>query len=173
MNYLTSDSIQVFPISTPRVAFPGNRVLLESNLINFIKGYTDKEGFVISTSYSPSNPFEFILHGYYCNLLPQEDGTPPFTDSQVYACIIVEKSGTCSLVGQDQIDDNNKYVYKGVQFVSDLTKVEGYTPTSQDLYSLLILQKEGDSYIVPPSSFIKFDNRSVNINTTVINGGTV
>lgn len=167
---LISNSIQIFPISTPRIAFPGDRVLLESNLINFIKGYTDREGFVISTSYSPSSVFEFILHGYYCKLLPQD--TSPFTDSQVYACIIVEKSGTSSLVGQDQID-GGKYVYKGVQFVSDLDDVEGYNSASQDLYSLLILQKEGDSYIVPADSFIKFDNRSVNISTAVINGGTV
>lgn len=171
MNYLTSKSIQIFPISTPRTAFPGDRVLLESNLINFIKGYTDREGFVISTSYSPSKIFEFILHGYYCKLLPQD--TPLFPDppvSQVYACILVQKSGTSSLVGQDEIVGSD-YVYKGVQFVSDLSEVKGYTPTSQDLYSLLILQKEGDSYIVPPASLIKFESRSVNIR--VINGGTV
>lgn len=172
MNYLTSESIQVFPISTPRIQFPSDRILLESNLINFIKGYTDREGFVISTSYSPSQIFEFILHGYYCKILPQSDMTSPFTTSKVYACIIVEKSGTSSLVGQDQID-GTKYVYKGVQFVSDLRDIIDYDEDTQDLYSLLILEKVGAVYIIPSDSFIKFDNRSVNISTAVIDGGAI
>ena len=61
-----SNDITVFPLSFDRESDPSARLLSETNLRKLVKGYFNTDSFIISNSLS--DPFEFVLKGYYFSI---------------------------------------------------------------------------------------------------------
>lgn len=173
-----TSNLHIFPISIKRNSNPGARVLSEVNLTSIVRGLTDKDAFVISSSFESDKDFEFIIHGYYCRI---ESSVIPscfriFPNGPIYAVILIKGSSkdypildaseTVTGTGSSAVS-----TFTGVQFVSSPEEVkndEGYQP-----YLLHILTKEGeDIFTIPFTSRTRFELTSIDLNELeAIDGG--
>lgn len=157
MSNVSSGNIEVFP-TTKRTS---SRLWTEKHTVSIINKLIDNEdGFVISNDLSSG--ISFNVYGYYFNInsagLVQIQNLISSGTGDVYAKIIIEND---ELKGQDE-----GTVYKGVEFVTSL-------PSGEGVHSLKILSKTNNGWIIPNSSKIKFNTKSLNIDLSVIDGGVI
>lgn len=167
MAYIASSQITVFP-TTRRPDYRNNRLFSEANSVNLVNQLLDVHKFVISDSYNSSseNPFEFNIQGYYfrvdtcAHLASIVSGLS--SPNEVWATITLVTSGDYTeLSGQDDGGE-----YQGVVFSNADSSVTG-------TYSLKILEKVGDNYVIPADSKAKFYFSSMRGALTKVDGGTL
>lgn len=185
--YINAPLIDVFPISKVREHFPTARALSEVNLVKWHRNICDKDSFVISKSFSSTEPFEFMIHGYYVKLFDSnkvdENGTDitytldlsGFEDGPIYAHIILDVTNNNYpiLFSSETVDpnDTDKIIFTGVYFSSREELDESVIPEellNTETYSLHILNKSGSAFQVPLDSLVKFSSTSLE---GVIDGG--
>lgn len=165
MAYLDSTNIKVFPaVRRSGTADPFSRLMSESTITSIINRLVDYEGFVITRSSEDnksitSGVFEFNVFGYYVKIADVASLLSNFSSANnndvIYAYVEIDTFNTApgqtynlsyeQLVGQD---DNN--LYKGVTFQIG-------EPSSDDIHYLPILKKEGAIWVVPETSYLKFN----------------
>lgn len=167
MAYIASEQITVFP-TTRRPDYRNNRLFSEANSVNLVNQLLDVKQFVISDEFngSSSSPFEFNIQGYYfkidtCAHL-QAIVTSLSSPTDVWANITLTSSEDFrELSGQD---DNGEY--QGVVFSSS-------SDTGTNKYSLKILTKENNAYVIPETSKVKFSMGRLYGDLKEIDGGTL
>jgi hypothetical protein len=185
--YINAPLIDVFPISKAREHFPTARALSEVNLVKWHRNICDKDSFVISKTFSTTEPFEFMIHGYYVKLFDSNKVTEKgsditynldlsgFADGPIYAHIVLDLTNSTYpiLFSSETVDPNNpeKIVFTGVYFSSNEELDANVIPEellNTETYSLHILNKSGSTYQVPLDSLVKFVSTSLE---GVIDGG--
>lgn len=185
--YINAPLIDVFPISKAREHFPTARALSEVNLVKWHRNICDKDSFVISKEFHSTEPFEFMIHGYYVRLLDSnvvnKNGNnitysldlSGFADGPIYAHIVVDTTNVNYpvLFSSETIDPNNTdmMIFTGVYFSSTPELDASVIPEellNTETYHLHILNKVGSTYQVPLDSLVKFESTSLE---GVIDGG--
>lgn len=158
MAVLNSDKIEIFPTSIARPNFPYARVLTEDHILDMIRSAAPADSYVITETYSDSEPFEFIINGYYVKLNASISNKHSFGGNNVYAHIFLDTSSPShpQLYGTDDGDS-----FTGVQF-TDTASIEA--PTGLEDYervTLHILKKVGSTFVVPRTSLKCFDGGEI------------
>lgn len=178
MSNVLSTDILVFP-STKRGNYQLTaRLMTEQYMVNIINELVETDAFVITKNTSEGNigvdnKFEFNIHGYYFNVASVSDilNGSSATES-IYANIVVDSvDNYIELVGQDTGGASS--VYMGVTFTDDAPDDTALSGASQTRYSLKILEKDGTSWKVPESSFVKFSSDSILGAISSVDGGQV
>ena len=165
--YINSNQIKVFPSAKRNHSNdPFSRLMSESTLVSIVNRLVDTDGFVITESYSDSDPFEFNVFGYYFNVTSGSAITSSFSSNDViYAVIQISGAtgpGQNPLTFQELTGVDNPFnpsdartaVYEGVDFVSALPSGIDNDPSK---HYLMILQKVNNVWSIPQSSQIKFN----------------
>ena len=177
MSYLTSNAINLYPAAlrggtdiSGQVFDPESRLGTEFNLTNPVNRVTIDGSFVISYS---GNILEFSIHGYYFRVKSVSNLISGFTSSSnIYANIRIKELAQDnyklrSLVCYEDGSSTNLDVttggiseFKGVSFS---TSEEG---DNINTFSLEVLRKVNNSWVVPDTSLLKFDTKSIMIDNT-------
>ena len=162
MSNVLSANINVFP-STKRGNYQRSaRLISESNLVGIVNKLLDSDKFVITQNVSGiaplTSPFEINIHGYYfiidtCNLIITSV-SPSSSNTSIWANIITGVTdGYTELVGQDSGGDNS--TYGGISFSLDGAETSALS-AGQTRYSLKILEKSGNDWVIPQDSSVKY-----------------
>lgn len=163
VNYVSSEEITVFP-STRRSGYPMSRVMSEANVVGIVNKFLDTDGFVITDFFSTDDgsTLDFNINGYYFSVDTSSSSsfnTIISSLSNVYAHITLEtipSTDYIELIGQDDND-----VFNGLGIDDSST---GGT------YTLKLLEKVGNNFVIPDESKFKFRDESVNF---IVDGGEV
>lgn len=167
MGYIASEQITVFP-STRRSGYPMSRMMSEANLVGIVNKFLDTKGFVITDSFSTdeNSTLDFNINGYYFSIDTSSSSSfnTIISDmSNVYAHISLEtipQTDYIELVGQDDND-----LFSGLTI--DDSEVGG-------THTLKLLEKtDGGSFVIPEESKFKFTNKSIDVETLIVDGGEV
>ena len=172
MSYLVSNEINLYPTAlrggtdiSGQVFDPESRLGTEFNLTNPVNRITIDGSFVISYS---GNILEFSVHGYYFRVKSVSSLISGFTsDTKIFANIRIKelaqdnyklKSLVCYEDGSStnlDVDNGGTSEFKGVSF----------TNTAQgdniNTFSLEVLRKVNGSWVVPETSLLKIDTKSI------------
>ena len=195
MAYIASNDIKMFPSSNRN---PENdatsRLTTEYNLVNIVNRLitdnidgTKPAGFVITETADSNSPFEFSIHGYYFYIPQLSSLTDSFTsETNIWGSIKMssdtsnaglfeyitkfdpnEASGAYTLDGTNRVselDGTNEFL--GVKFTDD-------KQTDPGVYSVHLLTKSGNNWVIPEDSKIRFRLKSPmnNIVTLKIDDG--
>ena len=167
MSNIASGNIVVFPATKRSEDYiRDSRLMSEQNLVGIINHLVDRDAFCITSNPTSGSPFEFNIHGYYFRV-DDLDYVTSGMNSSVYAYIDLANTNNGNfkeISGQDE-EESGTYYYTGVTFSET-------APTEQtDRFSLQILKKVSDSWVVPSESLIKFNNSAVDF--TEIDGGVI
>lgn len=172
MSYLISNEINLYPTAlrggtdiTGQVYDPESRLGTEFNLTNAVNRITIDGSFVISHS---GNILEFSIHGYYFRIKSVSSLISNFTsDNKIYANIRIKelaqdnyklKSLVCYEDGSStnlDVDDGGTSEFKGINFTNS---AQG---DNINTFSLEILRKVDGSWVVPDTSILKIDTKSI------------
>lgn len=184
MAYIASEQITVFP-TTRRDDHKSNRLFSEASAVNLVNQLLDIKQFVISDEFngSSSESFEFNIQGYYfridtCAHL-QAIVTSLGSPNEVWANITLtsgqEQDNNGSGDSGNPIEDfreldgqDDSGEYQGVVF-SNLDE----SGTGSNKYSLKILAKENNAYVIPETSKVKFSMSRLFGDLKEIDGGTL
>ena len=161
MGYLSSEKVDVFPcvgrtVDTKRSA----RLVSERMLTSLVNNLLDKNSFVISfDSTNGNNIVQFNLYGYFFKVTLGSNadivGLVGGDSTKVYASItLVNTEAFVQIKGQDSGPVGNEQ-YTGLV-------ISGTEPTSssleegEELHSILLLEKTGDTWDVPQDSYVKY-----------------
>lgn len=150
MSYTSSNNIKVFPAVRRTSSYdPFSRLMSESTITSIINRLIDKTGFVISDSVSLDAEFEFSINGYYIKVLNLGDvvSAVPQDATDIYASISLDETSANSMVFTQLVGIDVDGVYNGVDFS---------TSEPNSTFSLKILTKENDNWVIPEASKIKF-----------------
>ncbi len=177
MSYLVSNEINLYPTAlrggtdiSGQVFDPESRLGTEFNLTSSVNRITIDGSFVISYS---GNILEFSIHGYYFRVKSVSNLISGFTsDNKIFANIRIKelaqdnyklKSLVCYEDGSStnlDVDSSGTSEFKGVSF----------TNSSQgdniNTFSLEILRKVNGSWVVPETSLLKVDTKSIMVDST-------
>lgn len=170
MAFLDSDKITMFPSAGRNPsADPTSRLTTEYNLVNIVNRLltTNKDGFVITSTFSAGNPFEFCIKGYYFKIDRGDSitgiGDGIFNNStEIYAYVNItsptgsdEFSELSHISNQNSaetypLDTNDGFV--GVAFTDTLPAL------SDGMYDLLILSRSdaSESWSIPKESQVRY-----------------
>lgn len=171
--YTTSNNVNVFP-STRRIYSQdfSARLMTESAISRIINKLVEVDGFVISNTVptSAGDVFEFNIYGYYFQIKNILSVTAQLSSAtKLYATIRINHTDNAFYELYVANEAGSSSTFNGITFTDT-----GSTPndTSTDMYkTLLLLEKSGDTWIIPEQSKIKF-NRSA-IGLTEIDGGRI
>lgn len=151
MAYLESSKIEIFPTSIERHPFPYARVLTEDHILDMIRNVAPADSYVITETFSDSEPLEFIIHGYYVKLNATSSAKHSFGGTHVYAHIFIDTSSPThpQLYG---IDDEEKEIFTGVTFSDDDNVTAPTGLEHYEHYSLHLLEKSGSVFRIPLAS---------------------
>lgn len=111
MAYIASNDIYMFPVANRGDAFPLSRLTTEQNIVNILKSMSDKDGFVISPSgtitKSSSDPFEFVIGGYYVKTLNRYIPSASSSHRTLYACLNIASYGSTVAGGNQEVLSQN------------------------------------------------------------------
>ena len=169
-NYLNSNNINIFPISTDRTN--GDRQLSEKNIADFGWNLVDVEavsveavneegdsevkyyknaGYVVSYD-SKTNKIVFVIQGY---LISADLSSFNFNNT-LYSYIVLPNAGSINVRGSD-VDVEGKYT--GVRFVTDVGDIT--VGDGESDCSVYVLQLFDSDRKVPVSSQYKFTSKSI------------
>ena len=169
-NYIASDNIFVYPSARRGISKPEARLVSESALVRIVNKLIDKQGFVVTETFSNYGTFEFNIYGYYFKINEGHNITDMFTivspNTTIYGKInLTEMSDNfVELAGQDDLVDST-YYFKGIEF----TTTEP-TESATVKYLALLTNADGSWGIVPDSRF-KFDDHS--FQSLSVDGGII
>ena len=171
MAYLQSDDISVFPATRRTYESSYARQVTEASLVGIVNKLIDRDGFVVNKTLPTTQGAKlyFNIHGYYFEAEPG-DIIDLFNSNveNIYAVIElstgVDASPFIELVGQDE-EESDISIYKGIEFVNS------QPAAASNRYSLHLLQKTGEGWIIPEDSIVKFSPESLDI--TLIDGGII
>lgn len=171
--YIASNNVNVFP-STRRTYTQefSARLMTESAISRIVNNLVEVDGFVISNNapVTADDVFEFNIYGYYfqvkdiLSVIEQLSGA-----TKLYATIRINHTNDAFYELYVANETGDSPTFNGITFTND-----GSTPTdtTTDIYkTLLLLEKQGDTWTIPEQSKIKF-NRSA-IGLTEIDGGRI
>lgn len=181
MAYLSSDYIKVYPSSmrggtdnTEQTTQydPESRLSTEKNLKSPISDLTTTGSFVIDDEISSSGELQFRLGGYYFKAKITNGGpsgilnlgTSFSTPNEIWASIKISQYQADQGWGfqfLDSFDGTSKILdeddsFKGVAFTDK-------EQTGNEIYSLKILVKDGNKYVVPETSYLRYSSRMVGV----------
>lgn len=169
--FLASQSVKVFPLAKYRSVESldiTSRLFYEQNVSNLIRQLIDTQGFIISGTVFTNGivnsdaPFCFNLYGYYWEIAANTN----LVDSGV-------SNGTY-VIAQIQMQERTPDINTGVIPPQEIEgqDVEGefqalqintVTQLPTNGIYLVLLQKQGNNWIIPDSSYNKFDSKSLSI----------
>ena len=173
--YLSSDAVKVYPTALRGTDYrpgdtiydPESRLGTEFNLTNAVNRLTIDGSFVIS---KVGNVLEFSIHGYYFKVSSVSTLTTNFaSDSHIYATIRLRELAQqnyhlLSLVPVEDGTSTNLDV-QGTGFVG-----VGFGTTDEgdgtNTFSLEILRKVNNTWVVPDTSLLKFDAEDIMIDVS-------
>lgn len=174
---ITSDNIAVYPSTRRGERNASSRLLTEQALVSIVNKLIDKYGFVITKEFNPTGLFEFNIYGYYFKVRQGNNITNLFPSAvendKIYGIISIS-SLTAGSQNEDVLDDIYELegqdadgVYSGVEF-----SLEDLAVNDDRKYSLPLLIRSNNSWVVYPDSLFKFDAASM---TPIIDidGGTI
>lgn len=180
--YISSNNVWMYPSalrggtdSTTQTTIydPQSRIGTESNLNSAVNRLTIDGSFVIDDSISSDGTLRFSIHGYYFKANVNEAISNLSNPNELWAGINIQSIGNTSaaykiecLIAQDGssqiLDENDKF--KGVNFFD--TEPTGL---GDGQYKLRLLVKSGNDYIVPASSYLRYDTNMISVNGTPLN----
>lgn len=181
MAYIESNDIYMFPVANRGESFPLSRLTTEQNIVNILKSMSDKDGFVISSSgtitKNSSDPFEFIIGGYYVNTTNVKLPVTTSSGYTLYAKIKLEKYGDAiynhnqELITQEssnnsegRIDFNqggNDSNFTALSFTWESTPPSPSATETMFECIVPILYYDGTNYIIKEEYRYKIDSKSV------------
>lgn len=147
--HLDSNKIEVFPTSIARPSFPYARVLTEDHILDMIRNVAPIDKYVITETFSETQPLEFIIHGYYVKLNATPSDKHSFGGNNVYAHIFIDTSSSThpQLYGTDDGTTFTGVVFSDTPTVNTPQGLQHCEP-----YSLHLLEKRDGSFRIPLAS---------------------
>ena len=177
MAYIESENIKMYPTSHRDVNKDKFANLsTEFNISNLINRLVDKDSFVVKWANS-DNIITFNIHGYWFEVkLNSELLSNASNVSNLYAAIQIKtiESGysdglpVLSNIKENSItalDDNDNDEFQGIIFAND----ENYLGVNIN-YSLHLLTKINDVWVVPENSKVKFTTNETTKSITIDDG---
>lgn len=172
--FISSSDINVFP--STRRTYPQEfsaRLMTEAAIAQIINKLIEVDGFVISETVplTANDIFEFNIYGYYFQVKNIQSVIESLTGStSLYATIRINHTNDAFYELYVPTETGDNPTFQGIKFTDGNDNPP--TDTSTDIYkTLLLLQKSGDTWIIPNESKIKFRISAVGL--TEIDGGRV
>lgn len=148
---IASNKLEVFPTSIARPEFPYARVLTEDHILDMIRSVSTADSYVLTETYSASEPLEFVIHGYYVKIDATSSSKHAFTGTDVYAHIFID---TTSPTHPQLHGTDDGTTFSGITFNNSETCEipQGLDADHVVPHTLHLLHGTGKTYSIPVSS---------------------